>query len=281
MQNIKSLLIFQGLFLFGMVVKSIFAEGLSLIDGEVERFDLARSSVCAAKNSNWLNRYFEKERDIKNPGERKKFVLGAMRGGEVRIVQAQELVKKAGKNATNWAEVKDYLSKDIVEYVEKILFYEKEFAKKSKAGKKVEKASKATSIAVLDKEFDLNRETLSCFNSDSIAKAVRHYFDAYVEIKSKNPEAIRPHTVNGEAHRNLFTEKFIVLYAQGGHFGGYELAIAIAPKNIQPLWVWVYNIGNDKNEEWVVRAVEELALSPQIQKQLTQLKTEEYTSFWQ
>ncbi len=63
-----------------------------------------------------------------------------------QYTKAQMAAKSDGKDATKWEIVKEYLeeagatdakAKEIIEYVEKVLAYEKEFAKKSKANKKL------------------------------------------------------------------------------------------------------------------------------------------------
>ncbi len=76
--------------------------------------------------------------------ERKSFIIAAYNAGEGVVAKAQMAAKADGKDATKWEIVKKYLKaagisdakvKEITEYVEKVLAYEKEFTEKSKANK--------------------------------------------------------------------------------------------------------------------------------------------------
>ena len=100
-------------------------------------------STLIAKSKTSEGRFTTAILDI---NERKLFVIAAYNAGEGRIAQAQMEAKKAGKDATIWEIVKKYLEaagsseakvKEITQYVEKVLAYEKEFSRKSKANKKL------------------------------------------------------------------------------------------------------------------------------------------------
>jgi membrane-bound lytic murein transglycosylase MltF len=82
---------------------------------------------------------------VKNVSERKKFVLAAYNGGEGCIAEAQRFAVESGKRPDVWAVVKEFLlvdgatkekAREICNYVEKVLDYELEFARKSLADKK-------------------------------------------------------------------------------------------------------------------------------------------------
>jgi membrane-bound lytic murein transglycosylase MltF len=90
---------------------------------------------------------------IQDPTERKKFAIASYNAGEGRIAKAQQKAKENGKDPRKWDEVKQHLksagatdakAKEVQDYVEKVLRYEEEFAKKSKADKsaKMDKAKK-------------------------------------------------------------------------------------------------------------------------------------------
>jgi len=81
---------------------------------------------------------------VKHALERKKFVLGAYNAGEGRIAGAQRLAEQAGKNPQLWSDVRQFLEAagatkakalETIEYVDKGLSYEAEFAIKSPADK--------------------------------------------------------------------------------------------------------------------------------------------------
>lgn len=83
---------------------------------------------------------------VENIDERKLFVIAAYNAGQGQIAKAQMAAEKDGKDATRWEIVKEYLKeagatdakvKEIIEYVESIIAYEKEFSSKSKANKKL------------------------------------------------------------------------------------------------------------------------------------------------
>ena len=125
--------------------------GLIVSKKNDERFDLDASSAAAAKYMKTLDNNFKKESIItantktiavNNAEERKKFDMAAYNGGSGRIAEAQNFALAAGDDPTKWDNVKDYLEKagatkdkanEIREYVDKILAYEEEFKKGSKA----------------------------------------------------------------------------------------------------------------------------------------------------
>ncbi len=78
--------------------------------------------------------------------ERKRFVLAAYNLGQGRVAYAQQLALHAGKDPTNWDEVKVFLeaakatkkeARDGRKYVPEVLKNEAEFVLKSTADKKV------------------------------------------------------------------------------------------------------------------------------------------------
>ena len=83
---------------------------------------------------------------IENINERKSFVISAYNAGQGTIAKAQMAAKADGKDPTKWEVVKEYLKeagvtdakvKEIIEYIESVIAYEKEFSAKSKANKKL------------------------------------------------------------------------------------------------------------------------------------------------
>ncbi|MEW5758726.1 MAG: transglycosylase SLT domain-containing protein [Candidatus Omnitrophota bacterium] len=118
-----------------------------------QRFDIDYASSAAARYLKDLNTMFAKEtiltKDSKtipvlNSLERKNFVLGAYNGGQRRVADAQYLAQEKGKNPQLWNDVKEFLeaagatknkAEEIRGYIEKVLFYEAEFAQKSSADK--------------------------------------------------------------------------------------------------------------------------------------------------
>jgi len=131
--------------------------GLTVTKENDQRFDIDDASSAAARYLKDLHSIFGKKTTltktritvpIKSMAERKKFILGAYNGGQGRIAEAQRLTKQAGKNPRLWNDVKRFLmlagatkakAKEIIEFIEKVLIYELEFAKKSPADKKAKK----------------------------------------------------------------------------------------------------------------------------------------------
>jgi membrane-bound lytic murein transglycosylase MltF len=129
--------------------------GLATSGKNDERFDVDNASAAAAKYLKMQDSAFSKKTvlsknlstsPVKDSAERKKFAVAAFNAGEGRIAKAQQLAKEDGKNPASWNDVKTYLesagatadkSKEIQEYVDKVLKYDAEFSKKSKADKTV------------------------------------------------------------------------------------------------------------------------------------------------
>lgn len=144
-----------------------------------QRFDIDYASITAARYLKDLDVSYSKKTDlgdketfpIKNPIERKKFVLAAYNGGEGTIAKAQRLAKQVGKNPAKWNDVHKFLeqldpkvdAKQIRDYVQYISKHEVEFAKKSKADKKAKDK----------KDFKLK---VSCTQGHWITKDGHHIF---------------------------------------------------------------------------------------------------------
>jgi len=129
--------------------------GLTVSEKNDERFDIDKASAASAKYLKIHDDKFSKKtalygklstRPVRDSAERKKFVVAAFNAGEGRIAKAQQLAQEDGKDPALWDDVKEYLesagatadkSKETQEYVDKILEYDAEFSKKSKADKKV------------------------------------------------------------------------------------------------------------------------------------------------
>ena len=118
-----------------------------------QRFDIDYASSASAIYLKDLHTFFSKDTTligttktigIKNPSERKKFVLGAFSAGEGSIAKAQRLAQKAGKDPQLWVHVEKFLelagaskitADEVRQYIEKVPPYESEFAAKSPADK--------------------------------------------------------------------------------------------------------------------------------------------------
>ncbi|MFA5879982.1 MAG: transglycosylase SLT domain-containing protein [Candidatus Margulisiibacteriota bacterium] len=127
--------------------------GLIVSKNNDQRFDVDNASEAAAKYLKNLDVIFSKESiltskiktiSISDTIERKKIVIAANNGGEGLIAIAQAEALRAGKNPKLWSDLKEFLvkagaseskSNEIIEYVNKILQYEKMFQKESKAEK--------------------------------------------------------------------------------------------------------------------------------------------------
>ncbi len=119
------------------------------------RFDIDDSSEIAALHLVYLNKLFSRPTiltstvstiSIKNINERKPFIIAAYNAGQTIIARAQMEAQADSKDPKQWEIVQKYLKKagaiddkikEITEYVEKVLSYEKEFSEKSKANKKL------------------------------------------------------------------------------------------------------------------------------------------------
>jgi len=129
--------------------------GLSVSRHNDQRFDMDYASSAAARYLKDLDTTFRKKTTVlrkegldsipvRSSSERKKFVLGAFNAGEGRVARAQRLAEQAGKNPLVWSNVQQFIAeagggeskeKEAIEYVEKVLGYEAEFAIKSPADK--------------------------------------------------------------------------------------------------------------------------------------------------
>lgn len=139
---------------FRMTKETAERVGLTVSKENDQRFDIDDASWGAAKYLKMLHSFFTKEANlgsglrtipVRDYRERKKFSIAGYNGGEGRIARAQHEARKAGKNPEKWNDVKHFLKvagapldkvKEIIKYVDKVLSYEKEFSKKSKADKK-------------------------------------------------------------------------------------------------------------------------------------------------
>lgn len=140
--------------------------GLTTGNTNDQRFDIDDASAAAAKYIKTLDDSFGKSTRlskglkttaIQEPRERKKFAIASYNAGEGRIAKAQQKAKASGKDPCKWDDEKQYLkaagatvekTKEIQDYVEKVLKYEEEFAKKSKSDKSA-KMGKAKQIKKL------------------------------------------------------------------------------------------------------------------------------------
>jgi membrane-bound lytic murein transglycosylase MltF len=128
--------------------------GLKVSKTNDQRFDIDLASNGTAKYLKALDNAFKTPTDlglgfktipIDDSDEREKFSIASLNAGEGRIGQAQQEAQKAGKDPTEWDDVKDFLEaagaskskvKEIVDYVDKVMQHESEFSKKSTADKK-------------------------------------------------------------------------------------------------------------------------------------------------
>ncbi len=129
--------------------------GLIVTKNNDQRFNIDYASSAAARYLKDIDTMFSKNTKIrersatiavKNPIERKKFVLAAYNGGQRRIADAQNFARKAGKDVQIWTNVEKFLesagatqnkANEIRRYVEKVMLFELEFAKKSPANKNI------------------------------------------------------------------------------------------------------------------------------------------------
>lgn len=118
-----------------------------------QRFDVDHASTATAKYLKDLDHIFSRETiltdkiksiSISNDLERKKIVLAAFNGGEGLIASAQIAALKAGRDPRLWSDIQKFLKeagateekiKEIIDYVNQILEYEKSFSKKSSTNK--------------------------------------------------------------------------------------------------------------------------------------------------
>jgi len=142
---------------FQFILDTAIRYGLSVSKHNDQRFDIDRASSAAARYLKDLHKMFGRKTSlpgrrvttaVKNVSERKKFVLGAFNAGEGRVAGAQRLAERAGKNSRLWSDVQQFIAeagggepkeKEVMEYVEKVLRYEVEFAIKSPADKSKKK----------------------------------------------------------------------------------------------------------------------------------------------
>jgi len=87
--------------------------GLSVTKNNDQRLDIDYTSSASARYLKDLHNFFSKDTaligttktiGVKNPSERKKFVLGAFNAGEGSIAKAQRLAQEAGKNPQLWSD---------------------------------------------------------------------------------------------------------------------------------------------------------------------------------
>lgn len=127
--------------------------GLTVSKTNDQRFDIDYASSAAARYLKDLDTFYSRETTlirgvstvaVKDPVERKKFVLGSYNAGEGRIARAQRLAQEGGLNPNLWSDVEKFLEKagakppsaeETREFVPLVLSYEIEFAQKSPADK--------------------------------------------------------------------------------------------------------------------------------------------------
>ena len=118
--------------------------GLTVTKNNDQRFDIDYASSASARYLKDLHTLLSKDTmldrgvkttGVKNPLERKKFVLGAFNAGEGSIAKAQRLAQRAGKNPQLWSDVEKYLTAETKRYIPEVLSYQDEFSLKSSANK--------------------------------------------------------------------------------------------------------------------------------------------------
>lgn len=133
-----------------------------------QRFDIDEASISAAKQLKALDTYFSKRTKladgiftiaIRDKAVREIFAIAAYNIGQGRVAQAQALAKAAEKDPANWENVSEFLiaagatelqAEEVIQYVNKVLEYKKEFEKKSEANKKLK--DKDLKEATLEKD---------------------------------------------------------------------------------------------------------------------------------
>ena len=126
--------------------------GLIVSKENDQRFDIDYAAIASARYLKDLDRMFGKQTvlskdrttiPVKDVLGRKGFVFAAYDDGEGKIAHAQYLAQQAGKDPTNWNDVKAFLEavgndptkvKEILQYVENVPKNETEFAKKIHCG---------------------------------------------------------------------------------------------------------------------------------------------------
>lgn len=139
-----------------------------------------------------------------------------------------------------------------------------------------------TAAGNLNKPFDLRIEQIARLNSSPIPKAMRKELDEFVKTRIEYPEYPDqlPNILNGKQYLQIFSKIFMLLEGEAGHFGGYNLTVAIDPENTRYFWIWIYNIGDSENEEWDIVSIEEIFFDSERVSQLEEIKSQKYAQFW-
>ena len=111
-------------------------------------------------------------------------------------------------------------------------------------------------------------------SQDPVAKSLRvtlnRYADGDQTSEALDAFGIRPYLP-------LFREKFVVLEIRDGDFGGYWINIFISEKQMVPLLIWIYDIGEN---EYEIRSIEKKNLSKKDRKNWEPLRAKKYIQYW-
>lgn len=111
-------------------------------------------------------------------------------------------------------------------------------------------------------------------SSDPVAKQVRKLFNKQL---LQDPSSQDIQSLVLKIYISMLNEKYITLEIEAGEFGGYFVTVLLSQKKMVPLKLWVYQI--EKNQ-YEIREVKKFNLNNADQKQMKQLNTPQYLSYW-